>query len=134
MNVFVVVAVQDMEYYWNMKNGIVGIGGIGDGNFAVRGGFGAQFLLGILVEVGIVARVLLFQLIEDLLESARFNGWVEFWRRYGLLLVSTVLGSSRMCVALSYKKGIYTDKQKKQRCSFGCSCDFFIDRETINCH
>jgi len=37
VHVFVVVAVEDMEYYRNMKNGIVGIGGIGDGNFAVRG-------------------------------------------------------------------------------------------------
>ena len=94
MNVFVVVAVEDMEYYRNMKNGIVGIGSIGDGNFAVRGGFGAQFLLGRLVEVGIISGVLLFQLFEDLLESARLNGWIEFEGRDGLLLAYTVLGSA----------------------------------------
>ncbi|MFN5890876.1 MAG: hypothetical protein ACK448_10805 [Bacteroidota bacterium] len=41
MHVFSVVAVEDMEYYGYMKNGIVGIGGIGDGNFPVGGRFGA---------------------------------------------------------------------------------------------
>ena len=40
MNVFNVVAVEDMEYYGDMKNSIVGIGGIGDGNFSVGGCFG----------------------------------------------------------------------------------------------
>ena len=39
MNVFEVVAVEDMEYYRYMKNGIVGIGGIGDGNFPLSKGF-----------------------------------------------------------------------------------------------
>ncbi len=62
MNVFVVVAINNMENHGNMEDGIVGVGGIGNCNFPLGRGFGVwrKLLLGYLVEMGVIPGELLF--------------------------------------------------------------------------
>ena len=60
MNVFIAVAVEYVKDYGDVVYGIVRVGGIGDGYLSVGGGFGAKFLLGGTIEVGVITGVLLF--------------------------------------------------------------------------